>query len=410
VSVNAADTAWVLVSTALVMLMTPGLALFYSGMVRRKNAVSTTMMSFCALGLVGVLWVLYGYSLAFGADRGGLIGGLEHVFLLGVGQAPSDTYAGTIPHLAFFAFQGMFAVITVALISGAVVERMRFRALLLFSVLWLTVVYCPVAHWVWGAGGWLLSLGALDFAGGTVVHICAGFSALALAIVLGPRKGYGKGEAMEPHNVPMVVLGAGLLWFGWFGFNAGSALTSGGLASSAFVATNTSAAAAALTWMLLSWWDRRPSALGTATGAVAGLVAITPAAGFVSPVMAIPMGVVVSCLCYYCIRLRVKLGVDESLDVWAVHGMGGVWGALATGLFADPAVSGGATGLLYGNPAQIGLQALGVAVVAAFAFAMSYGLGRAISATMGLRVPSREETIGLDLAEHAERAYGGVVS
>ncbi len=409
-NVNAADTAWVLVSTALVMLMTPGLALFYSGMVRRKNAVSTTMMSFCALGLVGVLWVLYGYSLAFGTDHAGLIGSLEYAFLRGVGQAPSATYATSVPQLAFFAFQGMFAIITVALISGAVVERMRFGALLLFSMLWMTLVYCPVAHWVWGAGGWLFTLGALDFAGGTVVHICAGFSALALAIVLGPRKGYGKGEAMEPHNVPMVVLGAGLLWFGWFGFNAGSALTSGGLASSAFVATNTSAAAAALTWMALSWWDRRPSALGTATGAVAGLVAITPAAGFISPIMAIPVGMAVSCLCYYCIRLRVRLGVDESLDVWAVHGMGGAWGALATGLFADPAVSGGAAGLIYGNPAQVGLQALGVVVVAAFAFSVSYGLGRLLSSLVGLRVPGREETLGLDLAQHAERAYGGAVS
>jgi ammonium transporter, Amt family len=409
-NVNAADTAWILISTALVMLMTPGLALFYGGMVRRKNAVSTTMMSFCALGLAGMLWAIYGYSLSFGSDLGGLIGGVEHLLLQGVGQAPSSVYATTIPHLAFFAFQGMFAVITVALISGAVVERMRFGSLLLFSALWLTVVYCPVAHWVWGAGGWLLKIGALDFAGGTVVHICAGFSALALAIVLGPRKGYGTKEPLEPHNIPMVVLGAGLLWFGWFGFNAGSALTSGGLAASAFVATNLSAATAAVTWMLLSWWHRKPSALGTATGAVAGLVAITPAAGFIEPIMAIPVGIVVSGLCYYCIRLRVRMGVDESLDVWAVHGMGGVWGALATGLFAAPSVSGGAAGLFYGNAAQVGSQAVGILVVAAFAFAVSYGLARMIQALTGLRVPSREETIGLDLAEHAERAYGGAVS
>ncbi|MBN1152998.1 MAG: ammonium transporter, partial [Dehalococcoidia bacterium] len=383
---------------------------FYGGMVRRKNAVSTTMMSFCALGMAGMLWTLYGYSLSFGSDHAGLVGGFDHLFLIGVGQMPSDVYATSIPHLAFFAFQGMFAIITVALISGAVVERMRFGALLLFSSLWLTLVYCPVAHWVWGADGWLLSMGALDFAGGTVVHICAGFSALALAIVLGPRKGYGKGEPMEPHNIPMVVLGAGMLWFGWFGFNAGSALTSGGLASSAFVATNISAAAAAVTWMLLSWWHRKPSALGTATGAVAGLVAITPAAGFVAPIMAIPIGVVVSCVCYYCIRLRVSLGIDESLDVWAVHGMGGLWGALATGLFADPSVSGGAAGLIHGNVGQLGLQAVGVAAVAAFAFVMSYGLARIIQTLVGLRVPGREETLGLDLAEHAERAYGGAVS
>jgi len=406
--VNAADTAWILISSALVMLMTPGVALFYAGMVRRKNAISTTMMSFAALGLVGLLWAVYGYSLSFGEDAGGLIGGLNYVLLNGVGVEASDVYASTVPHLAFLAFQGMFAVITVALISGAVVERIRFGALMTFSVIWLTIVYCPVAHWVWGEGGWLLNIGALDFAGGTVVHICAGFSALALALVLGTRRGYTDGEPMEAHNVPMVILGAGILWFGWFGFNAGSALTSGGLAASAFVATNISAASAALTWMLLSWWDKRPSGLGTATGAVAGLVAITPAAGFVAPIMGIPIGIVVSFVCYYCIRLRVRMGVDESLDVWAVHGMGGVWGALATGIFADPSV-GGATGLIYGNAAQVGLQAVGIVVVAVFAFGISYGLARLLGVTMGLRVEGREETIGLDLAQHAERAYGGAV-
>ena len=406
--VSGADTAWILLSSALVMLMTPGVALFYAGMVRRKNAISTTMMSFAALGLVGLLWAVYGYSLSFGHDSGGLIGGVNYMLLNGVGMEPSDVYASTVPHLAFLAFQGMFAVITVALISGAVVERVRFGALMVFSIIWLTIVYCPVAHWVWGDGGWLLNLGALDFAGGTVVHICAGFSALALALVLGTRRGYKEGEPMEAHNVPMVILGAGILWFGWFGFNAGSALTSGGLAASAFVATNISAATAALTWMLLSWWHRRPSGLGTATGAVAGLVAITPAAGFVSPIMGIPIGIVAAFVCYYCIRLRVRMGVDESLDVWAVHGMGGVWGALATGIFADPIV-GGATGLIYGNAAQVGLQAVGIVVVAVFAFSISYGLAKTLGATMGLRVERREETIGLDLAQHAERAYGGAV-
>jgi Amt family ammonium transporter len=409
-NVNAADTAWILVSTALVMLMTPGLALFYAGMVRRKNAISTTMMSFFSLGVIGLLWTLYGYSLSFGADHSGLIGGLEHVLLGGVGQEPSSIYATTVPQLAFFAFQGMFAVITVALITGAVVERVRFGALVLFSIVWMTIVYCPVAHWVWGAGGWLLNLGVLDFAGGVPVHICAGFSALAIALVLGPRKGYNNGQVMEPHNIPMVVLGVGLLWFGWFGFNAGSALTSGGLAASAFVATNTSAATAALTWMLLSWWHRRPSALGTATGAIAGLGAITPAAGFISPIMAIPVGIVASCLCYYCIRFRVKRGVDESLDVWAVHGMGGMWGVLATGLFADPAVNGGVAGLMHGNAAQLGIQAIGAVSVAAFAFSVSYLLARLVAALFGLRVVSRDETLGLDLAQHAERAYGGAVS
>ncbi len=409
-SVNSGDTAWLLISTALVMLMTPGLALFYAGMVRRKNAISTTMMSFFALGVIGLLWTLYGYSLSFGADHSGFIGGLTNALLRGVGQDPSTVYATTVPHLAFFAFQGMFAVITVALITGAVVERMRFGALVLFSIIWLTIVYCPVAHWVWGAGGWLSKLGALDFAGGMVVHICAGFSALALALVLGPRKGYSKGQVMEPHNILLVVLGVGLLWFGWFGFNAGSALTSGGLAASAFVATNTSAATGAVTWMLLSWWHRKPSALGTATGAVAGLGAITPAAGFISPIMGIPVGLVAACLCYYCIRLRVRRGVDESLDVWAVHGMGGMWGVLATGLFADPAVSGGVAGLIHGNASQLGIQAIGAMAIAAFAFGVTYALARLLSAVFGLRVESREETLGLDLSQHAERAYGGAVS
>ncbi len=406
--VNAADTAWLMVSSAMVMLMTPGVALFYAGMVRRKNVISTTMMSFTALGIVGVLWVLYGYTLSFGPDVGGIIGSLSYMFLQGVGQEPSSIYATTVPHLAFLSFQGMFAIITVALISGAVVERIRFGALLLFSVVWLTFVYCPVAHWVWGDGGWLLELGALDFAGGTVVHICAGFSALALAIVLGPRKGYSDGEPMEAHSIPMVLLGAGILWFGWFGFNASSALTSGGLAASAFVTTNTSAAAAAVTWMLLSWWNRRPSALGTATGAVAGLVAITPAAGFVSPLAAIPIGIGVSFICYNCIRLRVRMKIDESLDVWAVHGMGGTWGAVATGIFADPAV-GGVAGLLHGNTAQVGIQLVGVAVVAAFAFAATYAIGRLIAIAPGLRTENRDEILGLDLAQHAERAYGGTV-
>jgi len=305
-SFSSGDTAWILVSAAMVMLMTPGVALFYGGMVRRKNVLSTIMMSFAALAIVGILWMLYGYSLSFGPDIAGFIGGLDFVGLRLVGQEPSDVYATTVPHLAFMIFQAMFAIITVALITGAVVERMKFSALLVFSVLWFTVVYVPVAHWVWGSGGWLAKLGTLDFAGGTVVHISAGVSALALAKVLGPRKGFHEKDPMEPHNIPMVALGAGLLWFGWFGFNAGSALTSGGLASSAFVATNASAAAAAFTWMILSWIYRRPTLLGVATGAVAGLVAITPAAGFVPPMMGIPIGVVAAVICYYAMCLRMK--------------------------------------------------------------------------------------------------------
>lgn len=407
--IDPGDTAWLLASTALVMLMTPGVALFYGGMVRYKNVVSTIMMSFAALGLVGLLWVLFGYSLSFGSDRAGLIGGLDFIGLAGVGQDPSGTYASTVPHLAFMMFQGMFAIITVALFTGAVVERIKFSALLVFSALWFTLVYCPVAHWVWGQGGWLIKLGALDFAGGTVVHICAGASALALALLVGARRGFREKEPMGPSNIPMVATGAGVLWFGWFGFNAGSSLTSGGLASNAFVATNTSAAAAAFTWMMLGWLHRRPSLLGVATGAVAGLVAITPAAGFVSPLMGIPIGAGAAIVCYYCILFRLRSGVDESLDVWAVHGMGGVWGALATGIFASLAVNGaGADGLIYGNALQIGKQAVAIVAVFAFAFGATWVLGKLVDLVVGLRVTRNEEAVGLDISQHGEKAYGGL--
>ena len=407
--VDAGDTAWILISAALVMLMTPGLALFYGGMVRRKNVLSTIMMSFALLGLVGILWVLYGYSLGFGPNLGGIIGKLDWIGLRGVGQESSDTYATTVPHLAFMIFQAMFAIITVALWNGGVVERMKFSAFLVLSVLWFTVVYCPVAHWVWGSGGWLAKLGTLDFAGGIVVHLNAGMSALALALLLRPRKGFREGEPMEPHNIPMVMLGAGLLWFGWFGFNAGSALTAGGLASSAFVATNTSAAAAALTWMILGWVHRRPSALGVATGAIAGLAAITPAAGFVNPIAGIPIGIVAAVICYYCMLFRTRRGVDESLDVWAVHGMGGMWGVLATGIFASVAVNAaGADGLFLGNAMQLAKQLVGVAAVGAFAFVATWVLGKAVDATIGLGVKEAEEIVGLDISQHGERAYGGI--
>jgi Amt family ammonium transporter len=378
--------------------------------VRRKNLLATMMMSFAIIAMVSVLWVLYGYSLSFGPDKSGIIGGLDWLGLKSVGQDPSSVYATTVPHLAFMAFQAMFAIITVALISGAVVERMKFSALLVFSALWLTLVYCPVAHWVWGSGGWLARLGALDFAGGTVVHISAGVSALALALVLGPRKGFKEREPMEPNNIPMVVLGAALLWFGWFGFNAGSALTSGGLASSAFVATNTSAAAAAVTWMMLSWIYRRPSVLGAATGAVVGLVAITPAAGFVSPVMGIPIGVGAGVVCYYAMLFRAKkMGVDESLDVWACHGIGGTWGALATGIFTSVAVNpAGANGLIFGNGMQLAKQVLAVVVVWGFAFGVTWVVAKIVDVTMGLRVNATEEMVGLDISQHGERAYGGM--
>jgi Amt family ammonium transporter len=409
--IDTGDTAWLLISTALVWLMVPGLALFYGGMVRRKNLLSTMMMSFAIIAIVSVLWVLYGYSLSFGPDNSGVIGGLDWLGLKSVGQDPSSVYATTVPHLAFMAFQAMFAIITVALITGAVVERMKFSALLIFSALWLTLVYCPVAHWVWGSGGWLAKLGVLDFAGGIVVHISAGVSALALALVLGPRKGFKDKQPMEPNNIPMVALGAGLLWFGWFGFNAGSALTSGGLASSAFVATNTSAAAAAVTWMILSWIYRRPTILGTATGAIAGLAAITPAAGFVAPLAGIPIGIVAAVVCYYAMLLRVKkMGVDESLDVWACHGIGGTWGALAVGIFASVAVnSAGANGLIFGSGVQLARQLLGVVVVWGFAFGVTWVVGKIVDVTIGLRVNATEETVGLDISQHGERAYGGML-
>ena len=409
-AINAADTAWLLVSSALVMLMTPGLALFYGGMVRRKNVLSTIVMSFIVLMVVGILWVFYGYSLCFGPDAGGIIGKLDWVGLRGVGQEPSSVYATTVPHLAFMIFQAMFAIITVALWTGGVVERIKFSGFLVLAVAWFTVVYCPVTHWVWGSGGWLAKLGTLDFAGGIVVHVNAGMSALALALLLKPRRGFKEGEAIEPHNIPLVMLGTGLLWFGWFGFNAGSALTSGGLASSAFVATNVSAAAAGVTWMILGWVYRRPSALGIATGAVAGLAAVTPAAGFISPLAGVPIGIVASVVGYFCISFRIKRRIDESLDVWAVHGMGGIWGVLATGIFATAAVNpAGVDGLIFGNAMQLAKQAVGIAAVGGFAFVATWILGKIIDVTIGLSVSATEETVGLDISQHGERAYGGML-
>ena len=408
-SVNSGDTAWLLVSTALVMLMTPALALFYGGMVRRKNVLSTIMMSFAILPLVSVLWVIYGYTLSFGPDSGGVIGSLNWLGLMGVGQEPSSVYATTVPHLAFMMFQATFAIITVALITGAVVERIKFGALLIFSTLWLTLVYCPVAHWVWGSGGWLGKLGTLDFAGGVVVHVSAGISALALALVLGPRKGFKERIPMEPNNIPMVVLGAALLWFGWFGFNAGSAVTAGGLASNAFAATNIAGASGALIWMLLSWINRRPSVLGAATGAVVGLASITPAAGFVQPIYGIPIGAIGAALAYYVMLWRVKTNrLDESLDVLACHGVGGTWGTIATGIFAAGIV-GGAKGLIDGNGKQVLIQMAAIAVTIPFAFSITWFLAKLVDATVGLRVTPEEEIVGLDISQHGERAYGGVL-
>lgn len=407
---NSGDTAWLLTSSALVLLMTPALAFFYGGMVRRKNLLSTIMMSFAILCMVSILWVLYGYTLSFGPDVRGFIGNLSWFGLSGVGQDPSSTYATTVPQLAFVAFQATFAIITVALWTGAVVERIKFGALLVFAALWFTLVYCPVAHWVWGNGGWLAQLGALDFAGGTVVHVNAGISALALALVLGPRIGFKEGETMEPNSIPYVVLGAILLWFGWFGFNAGSALTAGGLASAAFMTTNTSAAAAGFTWMILGWIHRRPSVLGAATGAVVGLVAITPAAGYVPVWAAIPIGAIASIISYYMMVWRAKSsGVDESLDVFACHGMGGTWGALATGIFATAAVNPTASGLIDGNWKQLLIQLAAIAATMAYAFAVSWLLAKALKATIGLRVREEEESVGLDISQHGEHAYGGIM-
>lgn len=404
-AINTGDTAWVLISTALVMMMTPALAFFYGGMVRKKNVLSTLNLSFVMLGLISIQWILLGYTLAFGSSIGGFIGNLDFAGLSDVGSAPNADYAATIPHLLFAAYQMMFAVITPALITGAFVERVRFSTFLLFSLLWATLVYDPIAHWVWGVGGLLREMGALDFAGGTVVHAASGFSALAFALVIGVRRGFGK-VSMEPNNIPYTMLGTGLLWMGWFGFNGGSALGANGLAVNAVVTTNTAAAASALVWMLLSWWENKPSILGSVTGAVVGLVAITPAAGFVTPLSALAIGAIAAPISYYAIRLRHRLNLDESLDVWACHGMGGTWGALATGIFATTAVNpAGVDGLLYGNPGQLLIQAIAVGIAIVFAFVMTFVIAKVLHRLMGLRVTANEEEVGLDISEHAERAY-----
>ncbi len=399
------DTAWVLVSAALVLFMTPGLAMFYGGMTRQKNILSTIMHSFFIMGIVTVQWVLIGYTLAFGSDVGSLLGGLEHLFLNGVGQAPSP-FAPTVPSLAFMMYQGMFAIITPALISGAFAERMRFGPFVVFTLLWITLVYDPLAHWVWG-GGWLGQMGALDFAGGTVVHISSGIAALAAAMVLGRRIGWPH-EQIIPNNLPYTVLGAGILWFGWFGFNAGSALSAGGLASSAFAATHIAAATATVTWALAEYWQHgKASVLGAASGSVAGLVAITPAAGFVGPMPALVIGGVAGVLCYFAVSIKFSFGYDDALDVVGVHGVGGTWGALATGLFASTAInSAGADGLLFGNPRQLVIQAVGVVATIVYSFVLTYVLLRVVDALFGLRASEEDERMGLDLSQHGERAYG----
>ena len=404
--IDTGDTAWILISTALVMLMTPGLALFYGGMVRRKNVLGTIMQSFIALGVMTVLWVLYGYSLSFGPDVGHIIGNLDWAGLKGVGLEPNPDYAATIPHQAFMIFQMMFAVITPALITGAFAERFKFKTYLAFLVLWATFVYFPIAHWVWGVGGWIRELGALDFAGGLVVHISSGVSALAAVIIVGKRKGH-QVEQMAPHNVTMTLLGAALLWFGWFGFNGGSAVASGGLATSAFVVTHIAAAGAALSWMMAEWAHRsKPTVLGAASGAVAGLVAITPASGFVGPMSALVIGLVVGIICYTAVNLKTKLGYDDSLDVVGVHGVGGTWGAIATGLFASKTLnSAGNNGLLFGNPSLLWVQLVSVSAAWIYSFFVTFAILKILDWTIGLRVSEEEEYDGLDLSQHGESGY-----
>ncbi len=402
--IDSGDTAWILAAAALVLLMTPGLGFFYAGFTRSKNALATIMQSFIVVGLVGVQWVVIGYTLTFGPDVGGIIGDLSWFGLKDVGMEPSDTYATTVPHEAFMIFQAMFAIITPALITGAFAERAKFSTFLVFILLWSTLVYNPVAHWVFGSGGWLLELGSLDFAGGTAIHINSGAAALAAAFMFGRRRGYGK-EPMQPHNVTYVVLGAALLWFGWFGFNAGSAGAANGQAANAFVVTSTAAAMASLTWMGMSWiFSGKPSVIGAAAGAVAGLVAITPASGFVQPMEALVIGGGAGVLCYLAIRLRARVGLDDSLDVVGVHGVGGTWGAFATGLFAVSTV-GGVDGLFHGEANQVLKQFAGIGAVWGYSFVVTFAILKVLDVTLGLRVSEDEERLGLDVSQHGERAY-----
>lgn len=404
-TISAGDTAWVLVSAALVFLMTPGLAFFYGGLVHRRNALNTFMMVVIALAASALVWMGIGYSLAFSPGTKWL-GKLTWVGFTGVGQDPQTDYAATIPHLAFAVFQCMFAVITPALICGAIIGRMKFRAYMMFIILWGVAVYAPVAHWVWGLGGWIRDLGALDFAGGTVVHITAGCAALVCALVLGPRQEHGRTPNL-PHNIPFVLLGAGLLWFGWFGFNAGSALGANGLASLAFVTTNMSAAAAMLMWLMLeAGTGGKPTAVGAATAAVVGLVGITPAAGFVSPLAAVAIGVISATASYFAIQYRARTKMDDTLDVFACHGIGGITGALLTGVFAQKSLNpAGADGLLAGNPKLLLTQVIAVGATIGFTVVMSYGLLKLIGLVTPLRAGLREEVEGLDRHEHGEEAY-----
>ncbi len=405
---NSGDTAWVLTASALVLLMTiPGLAFFYGGLVRRKNVLSILMQCFIIVCVISLQWMLFGYSLAFGPSFHGIIGNLDWIGLSGVGALPNPDYSKTIPHSVFMIFQAMFAIITPALIIGAYAERVKFSAFLLFTILWTTLVYDPLAHWVWNPGGWLRGLGALDFAGGIVVHVSSGISALVLALLLGKRIGYNH-KPIRPHNLPFTVLGAALLWFGWFGFNAGSALAADGLAGNAFITTHIATAAAGLTWALVEWWHNgTPTILGAATGAVAGLVAITPACGFVNPMNAVFIGMIVAMVCYTAVAIiKGKLGYDDSLDAFGVHGVGGAVGTIATGLFAEKAVNAaGANGLFFGNAHQLFIQFLSLLVAVAFAAFMTFIIYKIVDAVLGMRVEEKNELIGLDLTQQSEAAY-----
>jgi Amt family ammonium transporter len=404
--IDTGDTAWILVSTALVMLMTPGLALFYGGMVRGKNVLGTIMQSFIAIAIVSLQWILIGYSLVFGPDVHGIIGNLDWIGLRGVGVDPNPNYAPTIPHIAFMMYQAMFAVITPALITGAFAERMKFSSYFVFTLLWSTLVYDPVAHWVWGAGGWLKEMGTLDFAGGIVVHLISGISALAAALMIGKRKGYLQ-EAIYPHNLPMTVLGAGLLWFGWFGFNAGSALSAGALSTMAFVATHTSAVAATVMWVIIEWLHRgKPTMFGAATGSVAGLATITPASGFVGPMSALIIGLAAGSICYLALNMKTKFGYDDSLDAFGVHGIGGMAGTLATGLFAQSVINpSGNNGLFFGNHQLLISQMIAISVTAIYSFVVTAIILKALDKIIGLRVDEESEVSGLDLSQHGESGY-----
>jgi len=404
--INNGDTAFILLSAALVMLMTPGLALFYGGMVRSKNVLGTIMQSFIIIALISVQWILFGYSLAFGPDVGGVIGNLSWFGLTGVGLEPNPDYAKTVPHQAFMIYQAMFAIITPALLMGAIAERMKFKTFFIFILLWATLVYDPIAHWVWATGGWIKKMGGLDFAGGIVVHISSGISALAAALLVGKRRGFGI-EPMAPHSLPMTIAGAGILWFGWFGFNAGSAIAAGMLSTSAFVVTHIAGAAGALSWAVVEWvYKGKPTTLGAASGAVAGLATITPASGFVAPMPALFIGLTAGVFCYLGVVGKNKFGYDDSLDVVGIHGVGGTWGVLAVGLFASKAINeAGANGLFFGNPALLGVQALAVVVAWVYAFVMTFVLLKLLDWTMGLRVSEEEEDTGLDLSQHSETGY-----